>query len=91
MDFIIFGFVDNFVLIIGIYFSYTKLEVYLEKTFKVTKMSPLIISSISAGLGNTFGDAMGFLVTGNFNFMGLTITGCLLAMTLIPLIEKFKK
>ena len=31
MDFIVFGFMDNFILILGMYFSYTSVEYYLEK------------------------------------------------------------
>lgn len=60
MDFIIFGFMDNFILI------------------------------LSAGLGNTFSDGVGFLVTGNFTWMALTIVGCLIGMVIIPIMQKIK-
>jgi hypothetical protein len=93
MDFIIFGFMDNFLLILGMYYSYASIERWLKKYWFDTdnvKMK-LALASVSAGLGNTFSDAMGFLVTGNFKWTILTIIGCLLGMLVIPLIEKFRR
>ena len=88
MDFIIFGFMDNLILIIGMYFSYLNVEYYLNKYLNYT--DKLVIACVSAGLGNTFSDAVGFAVTANFNWMALTIIGCLLGMTIIPLINRWR-
>jgi hypothetical protein len=93
MDFVIFGFTDNFVLILGMYFSYTSVEFYLDKylkSFERNASNQLMLACVSAGLGNTFSDALGFLVTGNFTWTALTIVGCLLGMIIIPIMEKIK-
>jgi len=50
MDFIIFGFMDNFILIIGMYFSYLNVEYYLNKYLNYT--DKLVIACVSAGLGS---------------------------------------
>ena len=90
MDFIIFGFMDNFILILGMYFSYTSVEYYLEKYFENVHADKLVLACVSAGLGNTFSDGIGFLVTGNFTWMTLTIVGCLIGMIIIPIMQKIK-
>ena len=87
MDFIIFGFVDNAVLVLGMCFSYTSVEFYLDKYFENIKANPLILACVSAGLGNTFSDAVGFLVSGNIAYMTLTMIGCVLGMIIIPIIH----
>jgi hypothetical protein len=86
MEFIIFGFMDNFILIIGMYFSYLNVEYYLEKYLNYT--NKIIVGCVSAGLGNTFSDAVGFAVTGNFTWMALTVIGCLLGVAIIPVMNK---
>ena len=91
MDFIIFGFMDNLVLIIGMYYSYASVEFYLEKYFENIKANPLILACVSAGLGNTFSDGVGFLVTGNFMYMSLTMIGCLIGMIIIPIMQTSRK
>jgi len=88
MDFIIFGFMDNFILILGMYCSYLSIEYYLEKWLSYS--DKLVVACVSAGFGNTFSDAVGFAVTANFKWMALTIVGCLLGMTIIPLINKLR-
>lgn len=91
MDFIIFGFMDNAVLISGMYFSYTSVEFYLDKYFEDIKANPLVLACVSAGLGNTFSDGVGFLVTGNFAYMSLTMIGCLIGMIIIPIMQISRK
>ena len=91
IDFIIFGFMDNFILILGMYFSYTSVEYYLDKYFKSVKANPLVLACVSAGLGNTFSDGCGFLVTANFEYMAYTMIGCILGMIIIPVLNKFIK
>jgi hypothetical protein len=87
MEFFIFGFTDNAVLICGMYYSYASIEFYLEKYFNGFKSDPLVLACISAGLGNTFSDGVGFLVTGNFYYMTLTMIGCLVGMLIIPIMH----
>ena len=36
-------------------------------------------------------DGIGFLVTGNFTWMALTIVGCLIGMVIIPIMQKIKQ
>ena len=91
MDFVIFGFMDNAVLVLGMMYSYTSVEFYLDKYFENIKANPLILACISAGLGNTFSDGVGFLVTGNFMYMSLTMIGCLIGMIIIPIIHCSRK
>lgn len=88
MDFIIFGFMDNFILILGMCYSYLSIEYYLDKYLNYSNR--LVVAYVSAGFGNTFSDAVGFAVTANFQWMLLTIVGCLLGMTIIPLINKLR-
>ena len=92
MEFIIFGFMDNFVLILGMYYSFLSIENWLESKFKINvKSDPLVLACGWAGFGNTFSDAMGFLVTLNIEWMMLTIAGCLIGMLIIPVMQKIKK
>jgi hypothetical protein len=92
MEFIIFGFMDNFVLILGMYYSFLSIENWLESKFKINvKSDPLVLACVCAGFGNTFSDAMGFLVTLNIEWMVLTIAGCLIGMLIIPIMQKIKK
>lgn len=90
-DFVIFGFMDNFILILGMYYSFLSIENYLESRFSInSKNNPLLLACICAGLGNTFSDATGFAVTLNFQMMFYTVIGCLLGMLIIPIMEKLR-
>ena len=92
MEFIIFGFMDNFVLILGMYYSFLSIENWLESKFNIdTKADPVVLACVAGGLGNTFSDAIGFLATFNIEWMLLTIAGCLLGMIIIPVMQKIKK
>jgi len=92
MEFIIFGFMDNFVLILGMYYSFLSVENWLESKFNIdTKADPVVLACVAGGLGNTFSDAIGFLATLNIEWMLLTIAGCLLGMIIIPVMQKIKK
>ena len=87
MTFLIFGFMDNLVLIVSMYYSYLSIEFYIEKYFDDFKADRLVLACISAGFGNTFSDGIGFLVTGNFYYMTLTMIGCLVGMLIIPIMH----
>ena len=91
IDFIIFGFMDNFILILGMNYSFLSIETYLERKFNInSKNNALMVACICAGLGNTFSDATGFAVTLNFEIMFYTVIGCLLGMLIIPIMEKLR-
>lgn len=86
MDGLIFGFVDNFVLLIG---AYTGLEVekFLPKRFQVG-----VGAVAGAGIGNTVSDAAGALMDPALFHMvsGITI-GCLIPLLAIPVITKIRE
>ena len=80
---LIFGLVDNVVLIFGAYTGYE-----VDKLFKGNGKLGAIIG---AGLGNTVSDGLGVLLDLTINaFFGI-ITGCLLAMLIIPIVEIINK
>ena len=92
IDFIIFGFMDNFILILGMYYSFLSIETYLERKFNInSKNNALMVACIGAGFGNTFSDATGCAVTLNVEMMIYTVIGCLLGMLIIPIMEKLRK
>ena len=84
MDGLVFGLIDNGVLIFG---AYTGLEI--DKLFKGNGALGAVIG---AGFGNTVSDALasyGENLAINEFFFGV-ILGCLLPMLLIPIYEYFK-
>ena len=86
MDGLIFGFVDNFVLLIG---AYTGLEVekFLPKRFQVG-----VGAVAGAGIGNTVSDAAGALIDpALFSMVGGITVGCLIPLLAIPLITKMRE
>tara|TARA_R100001086_G_scaffold231765_1_gene152644 strand:- start:337 stop:603 length:267 start_codon:yes stop_codon:yes gene_type:complete len=86
MDGLIFGFVDNFVLLIG---AYTGLEVekFLPKRFQVG-----VGAVAGAGIGNTVSDAAGALIDpALFSMVGGITIGCLIPLLAIPLITKIRE
>jgi len=86
MDGLIFGFVDNFVLLIG---AYTGLEVekFLPKRFQVG-----VGAVAGAGIGNTVSDAAGALIDpALFSMVGGITIGCLIPLFAIPLITKIRE
>lgn len=86
MDGLIFGFVDNFVLLIG---AYTGLEVekFLPKRFQVG-----VGAVAGAGIGNTVSDAAGALIDpALFSMVGGITIGCLIPLLAIPLITKMRE
>ena len=80
---LLFGFIDNFVLLLGSYFG---LEV--DKYFEGNGLRGAVIG---AGLGNALSDGVGALIDPAMDgmFIGITL-GCLLALLLIPIMERFK-
>jgi len=84
-DFIIFGIVDNGVMLIGAFFG-LGLEKYLPSKLQVG-----LGAVIGAGIGNAVSDFTGGLVSGNLVLAIGTGLGCLIALSAIPLLHKLQK
>jgi len=85
MEGLIFGLVDNGVLIAG---AYTGLE--LDKLFSKSG-SGALGAVVGAGLGNTLSDGLGALIDPTLHgaVVGIVL-GCLIPLVLIPVIEILK-
>jgi len=86
IDFIIFGIVDNAVMIIG---AFTGLEVekYLPERFRLGHLMAIV----GAGLGNTFSDFLGGVVALNPSLAIGSAIGCLIGLVLIPIFNIYYK
>jgi lipoprotein signal peptidase len=84
-DYVIFGIVDNGVMLLGAFFG-IGLEKYLPRRFQVG-----LGAIIGAGIGNTASDFMGGAVSLNWPLAFGTGLGCVMALILIPLFYKFQK
>jgi hypothetical protein len=81
MDGIIFGFIDNAVLILGAVTGY-EVERFLPRRFQVG-----IGAIAGAGVGNTVSDALGAVLDPALIHMtGGIVLGCLIPLVVIPLI-----
>ena len=84
-DYVIFGIVDNGVMLLGAFFG-IGLEKYLPRRFQVG-----LGAIIGAGIGNAVSDFMGGAVSLNWPLAFGTGLGCVMALILIPLFYKFQK
>tara|TARA_B100000795_G_scaffold77715_1_gene55497 strand:- start:1201 stop:1488 length:288 start_codon:yes stop_codon:yes gene_type:complete len=84
-DFVIFGVVDNGVMLIGAFFG-LGLEKYLPSKLQVG-----LGAVIGAGIGNAVSDFAGGLASGNLVLAIGTGIGCLIALVAIPLLHKLQK
>ena len=82
MEGIIFGLIDNGIMLIGAFFG-LHLETLLPRTLKRG-----LGAVIGAGIGNAISDFCGGLGEGNFRFAIGTFIGCLLALAIIPILKK---
>ena len=81
MDGIIFGFIDNAVLILGAVTGY-EVERFLPRRFQVG-----VGAILGAGVGNTVSDFLGAVLDPALIHMtGGIVLGCLLPLVVIPLI-----
>ena len=82
----IFGFFDNFILLLGAYTG-INVEKYIDD-----KASGVLGGVVGAGLANSISDGIGALIDPNMNemFIGIVI-GTIIPLFLIPVIEKFRK
>ncbi|MDC0127522.1 N-acetyl-anhydromuranmyl-L-alanine amidase [Methylophilaceae bacterium] len=84
-DFVIFGIVDNGVMLIGAFFG-LGLEKYLPSKLQVG-----LGAVIGAGIGNAVSDFTGGLASGNLVLAIGTGLGCLIALVTIPVLHKLQK
>ena len=85
LDGLVFGLVDNSVLILGA-FTGLSIEKYLPKKFQRG-----VGAVIGAGIGNTISDALGAIIDTTMHGMILGITiGCLIPLITIPIIAKYR-
>ncbi len=84
IEYIIFGIIDNVVMIIGA-FTGLSFERYLPKRFQ--KGLGIVIG---AGIGNAFSDFLGGAVSLNWGLAFGTALGCLLALIIIPVFSYYK-
>ena len=82
----IFGFFDNFILLLGAYTG-INIEKYINN-----KASGVLGGVVGAGLANSVSDGIGALIDPNMNdmFVGIVI-GTIIPLFLIPVIEKLRK
>ena len=89
VEYIIFGIIDNLVMIIGAMTGY-EVEKYLPARFQRG-----LGAVIGAGIGNATSDWLGGVGAGNFLMANGTALGCMLALLFIPIIlflqRRFKK
>ena len=86
MEGLVFGFIDNAVLIVG---AVTGLEVerFLPKRLQIG-----LGAVVGAGIGNTVSDALGAILDPALTDMTLGIVvGCLIPLLAIPVIAKFRR
>tara|TARA_B100000214_G_C23476012_1_gene404891 strand:- start:99 stop:368 length:270 start_codon:yes stop_codon:yes gene_type:complete len=85
IDFIIFGIVDNAVVILGA-MTGLSIERYLPRPFQKG-----IGAVVGAGLGNAVSDWMGGASTASWDLAFGTMFGCLIGLIFIPIFYVMKK
>ena len=86
MEYIIFGIVDNGVMILGA-FTGIEVEKYLPERFKMGALMPIV----GAGIGNATSDFIGGLAALNMPLAIGSGLGCIIGLALIPAFNrKFK-
>ena len=86
IEFLIFGLVDNGVMLLGALFG-LEIEHLLPKKYFSTGMGAVV----GAGIGNATSDFLGGVFAGNMQLAVGTGVGCLLALVAIPLINYIKR
>ena len=84
IDFIIFGIVDNAIMILGA-MTGLSIEKYLPKAFQKG-----IGTVIGAGIGNAVSDFMGGATTASWELAFGTALGCIIGLVFIPLFKKLQ-
>ena len=86
IDYIIFGIIDNGVMLAG-----ALLGVSIENHLPKKLQNGFYGVTIGAGLGNAFSDFLGGLGALNLPLAIGTASGCILALVLIPVYNSFRK
>ena len=87
LDFIIFGVIDNVVMLLGMLCG-VSIEKYFPQKYQVGSG---FYGAVGAGLGNSFSDFCGGLGATNMELAIGSGLGCLIALVLIPVYFKFNK
>tara|TARA_A100001035_G_C27771408_1_gene496571 strand:+ start:1089 stop:1358 length:270 start_codon:yes stop_codon:yes gene_type:complete len=85
IDFIIFGIVDNAIMILGA-MTGLSLEKYLPRPFQKG-----IGTVVGAGLGNALSDWLGGASTASWDLAFGTMFGCLIGLIFIPIFRTIQK
>ena len=85
-EYIIFGIIDNAVMLTGAIFGYK-----IEKTLPNKIQTGWLGLTLGAGLGNAFSDFLGGLGATNLNLAFGSGLGCLIALGIIPIYLKITK
>tara|TARA_R100000781_G_C4056966_1_gene119698 strand:+ start:618 stop:887 length:270 start_codon:yes stop_codon:yes gene_type:complete len=83
-DYILFGIVDNGIMLIGAFFG-LGVEQYLPKKFQVG-----LGAVIGAGIGNAVSDFLGGFASLNMSLAFGTFIGCIIGLLFIPIFYKLK-
>jgi|TARA_Y100000310_G_C20621110_1_gene783330 hypothetical protein len=86
LDYIVFGFIDNVVMLAGALYG-----VSIEKHFPEKYQTGFLGATVGAGLGNSFSDFCGGLGAGNMALAIGSGLGCLVALVIIPIYLSFNK
>jgi len=86
IDYLIFGFVDNAVMLAGSFYGLS-----IENKFPKKYQTGFMGATVGAGIGNSFSDTLGGFASLNTPLAIGSGLGCLIALALIPLYLKFKK
>jgi len=86
LDYIIFGLVDNIVVILGGVLGIS-IEAMLPDRFKMGLLLPVI----ACGISNAVSDCMGGMASGNWRLALGTFLGCILAFVFLPLMLFIKR
>jgi len=86
LDFVVFGFIDNAVMLAG-----ALAGISVEKKLPKKLQTGFLGATIGAGLGNTFSDFLGGLGATNLDLAVGSALGCLLALFIIPCYVKLQK
>lgn len=90
MEGLIFGLIDNGILIISGFYSAFSIEKYLSKKLKNHKHNGLFAGLIGAGIGNAISDFVAGLPI-SLSFAIWVFIGCLIPLLIIPILIKFKR
>ncbi|TRZ81777.1 N-acetyl-anhydromuranmyl-L-alanine amidase [bacterium] len=86
LDYIVFGLVDNGVVILGGVLGIS-IEAMLPQRFKMGLLLPVI----ACGISNSVSDWMGGMASGNWRLAFGTFIGCILAFVFLPVMLFIKK